>query len=166
MNMLHGELRVTGSGDEAQGVQTPSQATGVLQGPEQLRAAQQAEDDERAHEAHELTRRLIVGVACTVPLLLVAMLPMIPAVGAWFHSTLPAWVTSPWLQLALALPVMCYCGWPVHRTGWMALAHRAPEMNSLVSVGTVAAFAYSLVVTFWPGLLPRGAREPYYGPSA
>ncbi len=72
------------------------------------------------------------------------------------------WVTSPWLQLALALPVMCYCGWPVHRTGWMALAHRAPEMNSLVSVGTVSAFAYSLVVTFWPGLLPRGAREPYY----
>ena len=162
MNMLHGELRVTGSGDEAQGMQTPSQATGVLQGPEQIRAAQQAEDNERAYEAHELTRRLIVGVACTVPLLLVAMLPMIPAVGAWFHSTLPAWVTSPWLQLALALPVMCYCGWPVHRTGWMALAHRAPEMNSLVSVGTVAAFAYSLVVTFWPGLLPRGAREPYY----
>ena len=162
IHMLHGELRGTGSGDEAQGMQTPSQATGVLQGPEQIRAAQQAEDNERAYEAHELTRRLIVGVACTVPLLLVAMLPMIPAVGAWFHSTLPAWVTSPWLQLALALPVMCYCGWPVHRTGWMALAHRAPEMNSLVSVGTVAAFAYSLVVTFWPGLLPRGAREPYY----
>lgn len=162
MNMLHGELRVTGSGDEAQGVQTPSQATGVLQGPEQIRAAQQAEDDERAHEAHELTRRLIVGVACTVPLLLVAMLPMIPAVGAWFHSTLPAWVTSPWLQLALALPVMCYCGWPVHRTGWMALAHRTPEMNSLVSIGTIAAFAYSLVVTLCPGLLPQGAREPYY----
>lgn len=160
MNMLHGELRVTGSGVETQGAQT--RAGGMLQGPEQIRAAQQAEDDERAHEAHELTRRLIVGVVCTVPLLLVAMLPMIPAIGAWFHSALPAWVTSPWLQLALALPVMCYCGWPVHRTGWMALAHRAPEMNSLVSIGTIAAFGYSLVVTIWPGLLPQGAREPYY----
>ncbi len=50
MNMLHGELRVTGSGDEAQGMQTPSQETGVLQGPEQIRAAQQAEDIERAYE--------------------------------------------------------------------------------------------------------------------
>ena len=162
MNMLHGELRVTGSGGEAHAPQTQAQAGSVLQGPEQIRAAQQAEDDERAHEAHELTRRLIVGVVCTVPLLLVAMLPMIPTVGAWFHGALPAWVTSPWLQLALALPVMSYCGWPVHRTGWMALAHRAPEMNSLVSVGTIAAFAYSLVVTLWPGLVPQGAREPYY----
>lgn len=164
MNMLHGMLRVTGEGNgeaaasESNGV---SEATG-LSDAEQLEQLQSADDAEREHEIGELRRRLIVGIAFTVPELLIAMLPMIPAVGTWMAHTLPAWVMSPWLQLILTAPVMFYCGWPVHRTGWLAIAHRAPEMNSLVTTGTCVAFLYSLFVTIWPDALPVGSREPYY----
>ncbi|RYN13220.1 copper-translocating P-type ATPase [Bifidobacterium animalis subsp. animalis] len=164
MNMLHGMLRVTGEGNgeaaasESNGV---SETTG-LSDAEQLEQLQSADDAEREHEIGELRRRLIVGIAFTVPELLIAMLPMIPAVGAWMAHTLPAWVMSPWLQLILTAPVMFYCGWPVHRTGWLAIAHRAPEMNSLVTTGTCVAFLYSLFVTIWPDALPVGSREPYY----
>lgn len=164
MNMLHGMLRVTGEGNgeaaasESNGV---SEATG-LSDAEQLEQLQSADDAERAHEIGELRRRLIVGIAFTVPELLIAMLPMIPAVGAWMAHTMPAWVMSPWLQLVLTVPVMFYCGWPVHRTGWLAIAHCAPEMNSLVTTGTCVAFLYSLFVTIWPDALPVGSREPYY----
>lgn len=164
MNMLHGMLRVTGEGNgeaaasESNGV---SEATGLADA-EQLEQLQSADDAEREHEIGELRRRLIVGIAFTVPELLIAMLPMIPAVGAWMAHTLPAWVMSPWLQLILTAPVMFYCGWPVHRTGWLAIAHRAPEMNSLVTTGTCVAFLYSLFVTIWPDALPVGSREPYY----
>ena len=164
MNMLHGMLRVTGKGNgetaaaESNGV---SEATG-LSDAEQLEQLQSGDDAGREHEIGELKRRLIVGIAFTVPELLIAMLPMIPAVGAWMAHTLPAWVMSPWLQLILTAPVMFYCGWPVHRTGWLAIAHRAPEMNSLVTTGTCVAFLYSLFVTIWPDALPVGSREPYY----
>jgi Cu+-exporting ATPase len=57
---------------------------------------------------------------------------------------------------------MLYTGWPIHRTGWLALAHRTADMNSLITLGSIAAFGYSLVVTFAPGLLPVDAREVYY----
>ena len=69
---------------------------------------------------------------------------------------------NPWLQLALIAPVMFYTGWPIHRTGWLALSHRTADMNSLITLGTFAAFGYSLVVTFLPWLLPDALREVYY----
>ena len=163
MNMLHGMLRVQGGdGVASEGTADTRTSGAVAESEEVLRARQRAEDADRAGEIRALIRRLIVGAACTVPLLIVAMLPMIPAVGAWMRTSPLSWMLSPWLQFALTVPVMCYCGWPVHRTGWLAIAHRAPEMNSRVTLGTIAASGYSLVVTAWPGLLPAGAREPYY----
>ncbi len=50
---------------------------------------------------------------------------------------------------------MFYTGWPIHRIGWLALAHRSADMNSLITLGTVAAYGYSLVVTIAP---PRSCR--------
>ncbi len=57
---------------------------------------------------------------------------------------------------------MAYTGWPIHRTGWLALSHRTADMNSLITLGTIAAFGFSLVTTFAPGLLPTDSREVYY----
>jgi Cu+-exporting ATPase len=74
----------------------------------------------------------------------------------------PGRLLDPWVQLVLITPVMLYAGWPVHRVGWLSLRHRTAEMNSLITLGTTAAFAYSLVVTAAPDLLPEGAREVYY----
>jgi Cu+-exporting ATPase len=57
---------------------------------------------------------------------------------------------------------MFYVGWPIHRTGWLALAHRSADMNSLITLGTVAAYGYSLLVTVAPDLFPADVREVYF----
>src|SRR6266496_4852699 len=57
---------------------------------------------------------------------------------------------------------MFYTGWPIHRTGWLTLAHRAADMNSLITLGTTAAYGYSLLVTVAAGLLPADVREVYF----
>jgi Cu+-exporting ATPase len=115
-----------------------------------------AETAERQAEIRDLRRRTLIGAVLTLPVFAAVMGHMAGIPG------IPHLLINPWTQLILTLPVMLYCGWPVHRVGWLALAHRAPEMNSLVALGTTAAFAYSLAVTFAPQLLPAGAREPYY----
>ncbi|HEY3408498.1 MAG TPA: copper-translocating P-type ATPase, partial [Propionicimonas sp.] len=74
----------------------------------------------------------------------------------------PELLMDRWVQLLLIAPVMLYTGWPIHRTGWMALRHRGAEMNSLITIGTIAAFGYSTAVTIFPGLLPAEVREVYY----
>src|SRR3546814_7899686 len=66
------------------------------------------------------------------------------------------------VQLALIAPVFVYTGWPIHRSGWLALSHRTADMNSLITIGTVAAFGYSLLVTLAPGVLPSELRDVYY----
>ncbi|WP_432304006.1 copper-translocating P-type ATPase, partial [Bifidobacterium adolescentis] len=62
----------------------------------------------------------------------------------------------------LMLPIVGYAALPIFRSGFAAIAHRSPEMNALVSLGALAAFAYSCVVTFAPNVLPENAREPYF----
>ncbi len=67
---------------------------------------------------------------------------------------------SPWIQLALTLPVILYAGAPFYVAAWSALRHGAANMNSLISLGTGAAFLYSLVETV------RGRHEVYYEAAA
>ena len=57
---------------------------------------------------------------------------------------------------------MVCAGWPIHRTGWQILAKRAGDVNSLITIGTLAAFLYSLIVTVSPGIFPEDLREVYY----
>ncbi|WEV66175.1 heavy metal translocating P-type ATPase [Bifidobacterium sp. ESL0764] len=117
-------------------------------------------DAERKREIKTLQRRLIVAAVLTIPVFVFAMF------GMWLKAFVPMGVigffTNPWVELVFVTPVMFYSGWPIHRTGWLALAHRAPEMNSLVALGTAASYIYSVVVTIAPGILPPSAREPYF----
>ncbi|OGO03543.1 MAG: copper-translocating P-type ATPase, partial [Chloroflexi bacterium RBG_13_54_8] len=55
-----------------------------------------------------------------------------------------------------------YTGWPIHRTGWLTLRHRTADMNTLITIGTMAAYGYSLIVTAAPGWLPEGFRQVYF----
>lgn len=118
--------------------------------------AERREASERRREITHLTRLVVVGAVFTAPVFVVMMLHMVN------HMWVPEWLMNPWWQAALITPVMFYCGAPIHRVGFPALAHRAPDMNSLVSLGTSAAYLYSLVVCVAPGLLPEGSREPYF----
>ena len=119
--------------------------------------AEDAEAAERDAEIKDLTRRVVFGAILTAPVLFAVMLTEFFGV-TW----VPELLMNPWFQLALIAPVMFYTGWPIHRTGWLALSHRTADMNSLITLGTVAAFGYSLVVTFMPAILPANVREVYY----
>ncbi|UCB42574.1 MAG: HAD-IC family P-type ATPase, partial [Dehalococcoidales bacterium] len=115
------------------------------------------EATERNAERKDLTRRLIVGTILTVPVLF-AMMTHEFFSPAW----LPPILLNHWLQLVLITPVMFYSGWPIHHTGWLTLRHRTADMNTLITIGTIAAYGYSLVVTIAPGALPEGLRAVYY----
>jgi Cu+-exporting ATPase len=115
-----------------------------------------AEAEARRAEIRDLTRRVVVGAILTVPVLFAVMASEIFGAG-W----VPEIFTDRWFQLTLIAPVMLYTGWPIHRTGWLTLRNRTADMNTLITIGTTAAFVYSVVVTVAPGLLPEDLREVY-----
>ncbi|HZC99371.1 MAG TPA: heavy metal translocating P-type ATPase [Actinomycetes bacterium] len=116
-----------------------------------------AEAAARRAEIADLSRRVVVGAVLTAPVLFAVM------VGDYLNpSWLPGILSNHWFQLALIAPVMGYTGWPIHRTGWLTLRHRTADMNTLITIGSSAAFAYSLVVTVAPGIFPANLRSVYY----
>src|SRR6266567_2874046 len=170
MNMIHGTLIVdpdgapaaaggdgdrTVTGPDAEAAAGPAISAGPAAGEAQ--AAEAAEAAERRAEITDLARRVIVGAVLTLPVLFAVMAHEVFKAG-W----VPEVLLNHWVQLALITPVMFYTGWPIHRTGWLALSHRSADMNSLITLGTVAAYGYSLVVTLAPGLLPAGVRGLYF----
>lgn len=120
-------------------------------------ATEDAEAAARRAEIRDLTRRMVVGAALTAPVLVAVMAHEVLKAG-W----VPELLLNHWVQLALIAPVMAYTGWPIHRTGWLTLRHRTADMNTLITIGTTAAFLYSLVVTVAPGLFPEDLRAVYY----
>ena len=85
----------------------------------------------------------------------------------FFNATwVPDLLLDPWVQLAFIAPVMFYTGWPIHRTGWLTLSHRTADMNSLITLGTCAAFGYSLFVTIAPAPSPKSSERSTTRPSA
>jgi Cu+-exporting ATPase len=122
--------------------------------------SQETEDAEalaRQAEIRDLTRRVAFGAILTTPVAATVMLHELFGV-----DSIPDFLLNRWFQLALIAPVMAYTGWPIHRTGWLILRNRTADMNTLITVGTIAAFTYSLIVTAAPGLLPEDLREVYY----
>jgi P-type Cu+ transporter len=99
---------------------------------------------------------VLIGALLTAPVLLAVM-----AHEVFGADWVPGLLLNYWVQLALITPVMFYTGCPIHRIGWLALAHRSAEMNSLITLGTTAAYGYSLLVTIAPGLLPAEVRDVY-----
>ena len=95
-----------------------------------------------------------LGAVLTAPVLIAAM--------AGELVQIPEVLTNGWVQLVLATPVFVYTGWPIHTVGWRTLRHRTAEMNTLITVGTTAAFGYSVLVTVAPGLFPEDLREVYF----
>ncbi|GAA5513027.1 copper-transporting P-type ATPase [Deinococcus carri] len=129
------------------------------------------EDQERGareREVAHLRRQVLFSAVFAVPLLLLAMVPMlIPGVEDRLMTTFGHGVmtTLNWVMLALALPIQFGPGLRFYRLGWKSLRNRAPDMNALVMIGTTAAFLYSLVATVAPGLFPEGTAHVYYEAS-
>ena len=120
---------------------------------------------EQQHEYRNLLARFAVAAGLSLPVLVLAMA----------HGTIPALVfpLAPWVQLWLTTGVVLAGGWPIYRAAWLALRHGAADMNTLVAVGTGAAYVYSVVATVRPDWLPAsphaggmGAMPPVYFEAA
>ena len=137
----------------------------VLEGAERSdRAA--AERDRKDAELLELRRAVFLAAALTVPIFALDMGAMaIPPVGAWLHALLPMPVLA-FAFFVLASGVQFGPGLRFYRKGWPALRRGAPDMNSLVMIGTSAAYGYSVVATFVPWWLPAGTAHVYFEASA
>jgi Cu+-exporting ATPase len=122
-------------------------------------------DEAAARHAAGLRRRFTIAAILTLPL--VAGLARM-TVAPW----LPAILTEPLVQLALATPVQLWAGWPFYVGAWKALRHRSTDMNTLIAVGTSAAYGYSLATIVAPdffraaGLGTNGAELPLYFDTA
>jgi Au+-exporting ATPase len=122
--------------------------------------------ERRDAESRVLKRDFLVAAVLTLPVFLLEMGGhLIPGVHALIDRTI-GMQTSWHIQFVLTTLVLAFPGLRFYRTGLPALARRAPDMNSLVSVGTLAAYAYSLVATFAPSLLPAGTVNVYYEAAA
>lgn len=122
----------------------------------------QKKDAERA----ELKRDLIIATVLALPVFILEMgSHVIPAMHDFVMNTV-GMQNSWYLQFALTSFVLALPGWRFYRKGFPALARLAPDMNALVSVGTLAAFGYSIIATFIPQLLPKNTVNVYYEAAA
>ncbi|WP_413173780.1 heavy metal translocating P-type ATPase [Anabaena azotica] len=114
-----------------------------------LPEAQDEDDSEqviRLAEQQELKRKLWTGGVIS-SLLFFGSLPMMTGLKLSF---IPNFLHHPWLQLVLTTPVEFWCGWSFFRNGWKSLKHHTATMDTLIALGTGAAYLYSLVVTLFP----------------
>jgi Cu+-exporting ATPase len=103
-------------------------------------------DDEENHELADFRRRFWWTLPLTV---VVTLLAMVGHRLGWM-----AMATQSWLELALSVPIVLWAGWPFFVRGVQSVAHRSPNMWTLIGLGTAAAFAYSAVATVAPGVFP------------
>ncbi|HEX9766565.1 MAG TPA: heavy metal translocating P-type ATPase [Nitriliruptorales bacterium] len=161
MNMVHGKMLVEPAGDDdaalAGDLPATSTAAETVTADVDAGAEQDQEAAARQAEIADLSRRVLLGTVLTLPVAVAVM-----AMEVFGATWVPEILMDRWVQLGLIAPVMFYTGWPIHRTGWLALSHRSADMNSLITLGTIAAFGFSLVVTLFPGLVPADVREVYY----
>jgi len=120
----------------------------------------------RAAEISGLKRAVRIAALATAPLFLLEMgRHFVPDVHHWLATTIGEQPWR-WVSFALAALVLFGPGLRFYRKGIPNLLRRTPDMNSLVVLGASAAFAYSAVATFAPGLLPAGADHVYYEAAA
>jgi P-type Cu+ transporter len=106
-------------------------------------------------ELRDLTRRLWIGVALSVPLVVLAMSPMIGVHDLF--GLQPR--TRGWVEFVLGTPVVLWVGWPILSKFWFSLAHRTLNMYTLIGLGVGLAYLFSLAAVLFPGWFPPEFRE-------
>ena len=124
------------------------------------------QNDKKNLEQQQLKRDLVISLILALPVFILEMgSHMIPAFHMWVMHNIGQ--QQSWLiQFALTTLVLLLPGRRFYQKGIPALLHFAPDMNSLVAVGTLAAYSFSLVATFMPQLLPEGTVHVYYEAAA
>ena len=133
-----GGLSLTAPQSDRVAAATPAQPAGSAEHAEW--AASRPHENHTGHVSaqNRIRPRLIGAVALTVPVFLLAM--VIPSFGA-----------GGWLELVLASPVVLWCAWPFHRAAAVNARHLASTMDTLVSIGVLAAYGYSIAALLTGG---------------
>jgi len=114
-------------------------------------------DDEENPELIDMTRRLWVSAALSVPVLLLAMGEML---GLSFDRLASPKIQT-WLEFAFATPVVLWGGWPFFVRGWQSVVTRNFNMFTLIALGTGVAFTYSIVATLLPSVFPASFQDTH-----
>ena len=134
----------------------------------ELKTQTTATKEEENTELTEMTRRLWIGGVLSLPVFILAMAHLIPALGheGWVMSD-----ASRWIQFGLSTPVVLWAGWPFFRRGWRSLVTWNLNMFTLIAIGVGTAYIYSIVAILAPGLFPpemrpHGAVDIYFEAAA
>jgi Cu+-exporting ATPase len=116
-----------------------------------------AEGGENA-ELRDMRRRFWIGTLLAAPLVLWEMTAHLARVDLSRYVS-PGIAT--WFELALATPVVLWCGWPFLARAWDSVRNHSPNMFTLIALGAGAAFLYSVVATLAPGIFPPSLRDAH-----
>jgi P-type Cu+ transporter len=112
------------------------------------------EDDS---EIRSVRRRFWIALTLAIPVMVVAMAPHLLGIAL---DPATAW-TLRILELMLSAPVVLWAALPYYRRGWLGVVHRAPNMYTLIGLGVIVAFTYSLIATIFPGQFPATMRDEH-----
>lgn len=135
-----------------------------LQEQDLMRGEDDAEKAARKAESQDLIRKVTVGGIVSAFLVVGSL----PAMTGLHIPLIPTWLHHPWFQLLLTIPVQFWCGYSFYINSWKAFKRHSATMDTLIALGTSAAFFYSLFATLYPnfliaqGLMP----EVYYETAA
>jgi Cu+-exporting ATPase len=153
---------------DLEAIQEAVDAAGYSAYPLQEQNLMAGEDDvekrHRLRESRDLMRKVAVGgIISTV--LVIGSLPMMTGLHLPF---IPVWLHNPWVQLILTTPVQFWCGYSFYINGWKALKRHAATMDTLIALGTSAAYFYSLFPTLFPSFFINQGLTPdvYYETAA
>jgi len=107
--------------------------------------------DEPSHELTDFTRRMWISAAAAVPLIVLTM-------GELVGLPVRHWIghqTASYLEFVLATLIVLWAALPFFKRGWDSMVNRSPNMWTLISLGVAAAYLYSIVATFLPGVFPK-----------
>ena len=156
--------RQTNIKDIQDAVEEAGYSASSLQEQEMITGGDDAEQAARQAESRNLIRKIIVGGVISI-ILIIGSLPMMTGLELFF---IPPWLHNPWLQMILTAPVQFWCGYRFYIGAWKAFKRHAATMDTLIALGTSAAYFYSLFATVFPsfflnqGLMP----EVYYETAA
>ncbi|MFI7679491.1 heavy metal translocating P-type ATPase [Actinophytocola sp. NPDC049390] len=121
----------------------------ALPQPPRQQNRQDDQDEPEEDPTRPLRQRLIGSVVLSVPVIALAMIPAIQFTN-W-----------QWISLTLAAPVIAWAAWPFHKAAWQNLRHGAATMDTLISMGTLAAFAWTLYALQWGTAGIPGMKHPF-----
>jgi P-type Cu+ transporter len=135
-----------------------------LQEQELVTGEDDVEKAARLRESRDLRRKVLTGGVISI----ILVLGSLSAMTGIKLPLIPSWLSNPWLQLILTAPVQFWCGYSFYVNTWKALKRHAATMDTLIALGTSAAYFYSVFATLFPqflinqGLMP----EVYYETAA